>query len=80
MSVACAPDMFQSLMMGLLGYLDFVLCYINNVLILRRARETENKHLNNVKQVLTLLQETEFRGNSRKTFLCRKPSISWGTS
>ena len=72
MGVACAPDMFQSIMMNLLGHLEFVLVYIEDALILRRAGETEDEHLNNVEQVLTLLQEAGFRANLRKSFFMQK--------
>ena len=75
MGVACAPDMFQSIMMGLLGHLDYCLCYIDDVLILRRANESEEEHLNNVETVLTLLQEAGFRANLRKSFFMQKTSI-----
>ena len=36
MGVVCAPDIFQSIMMEILGDLDFVLVYINDILIIRR--------------------------------------------
>ena len=31
MGVACAPDMFQSIIMELLGHLDYALCYIDEI-------------------------------------------------
>ena len=72
MGVACAPDMFQSIICDLLGHLDYCLCYIDDVLILRRAGESEDEHLKNVKTVLQLLQDAGFRANLRKSFFMQK--------
>ena len=41
MGLALAPDIFQSIMMDLLGDLDYVLVYIGDILILQRQREGE---------------------------------------
>ena len=48
MGIASAPDIFQSIMMDLLGDLDYVLCYIDDVLILQREGESEDNHLQKV--------------------------------
>ena len=42
---SCAPDIFQSIMMDLLGDLPFVLVYIDDILIIQRVGETEEDHL-----------------------------------
>jgi hypothetical protein len=52
MGIACAPDIFQSIMMEILGDLDYVLVYIDDILTIQRENETEQDHLNKVKTVL----------------------------
>lgn len=54
MGVACAPDMFQSIIMELLRHLDYVVCYIDDILILQRTYETESDHLHKIETVLNL--------------------------
>jgi hypothetical protein len=72
MGIACAPDIFQSIMMEILGHLDYVLVYIDNILIIQRANETEQDHLDKVKTVLHRLQTKGFRANLRKSFFMQK--------
>lgn len=72
MGVACAPDMFQSIIMELLGHLDYVLCYIDNILILQRTYETESDYLRKIETVLNLLREAGFKANLRKSFFMQK--------
>ena len=72
MGVACAPDIFQSIMMDLLGDLDYVLVYIDDILIIQRVGESEDDHLNKVATVLDRLQEAGFRANLRKSFFMQK--------
>ena len=52
MGIACAPDIFQSIMMDLLGDLDYVLVYIDDILLLQRHGETEEDHLKKMEVVL----------------------------
>jgi hypothetical protein len=52
MGIACAPDIFQSIIMEILGDLDYVLVYIDDILIIQRENETEQDHLDKVKTVL----------------------------
>ena len=52
MGLASAPDIFQSIMMDLLGDLDYVLVYIDDILILQREGETEEDHLQKLDTVL----------------------------
>mgnify|MGYP002826318936 CR=1 FL=1 len=68
MGVACAPDIFQSIMMDLLGDLNFVLVYIDDILIIQREGETADGHLAKVEIVLQRLQDKGFRANLRKSF------------
>lgn len=72
MGVACAPDIFQSIMMEMLGDLDYVLVYINNILIIQREGETEADHLAKVETVLERLQNKGFRANLRTSFFIQK--------
>ena len=43
MGVACALDVFQSIMMNLLGDLSFVIVYIYDILIIQRNRRTSTQ-------------------------------------
>ena len=45
MGIVCAPDIFQSIMMDLHGDLDYVLVYIDNILLLQCHCEKEKDHL-----------------------------------
>ena len=72
MGIACAPDIFQSIMMDLLGDLDYVLVYIDDILIIQREGESEQDHLNKIETVLERLQTKGFRANLRKSFFMQK--------
>ena len=72
MGVACAPDIFQSIMMEILGDLDFVLVYIDDILIIQREGETADDHLRKIELVLSRLQRKGFRANLRKSFFMQK--------
>ena len=56
MGIAFTPDMFQSIMMEVLGNLEYVLIYIDDVLILKKEGETEENHLEKIETVLSHLQ------------------------
>ena len=45
MGVACAPDIFQETMNRLLGDLDYVSVYIDDILILQKEDEPDEEHL-----------------------------------
>ena len=47
MGIACTPDMFQSIMTEVLGNLDYIQIYIDNILCLQEEGETEKKHMEN---------------------------------
>ena len=68
MGIASAPDIFQSIMMDLLGDLDFVLVYQDDILLLQRHGETEEDHLKKMETVLKRLNDIGFRANLRKSF------------
>ena len=72
MGVPCVPDIFQSIMMEVLGDLDFVLVYIDDILIIQRDGATEDEHLWKIELVLSCLQKKGFRAYLRKTFFMEK--------
>ena len=63
MGLASAPDIFQSVITELFFDLDYVLVYIDNILILQREDETENNHLEKITTVLQRLEDKGFRAN-----------------
>ena len=68
MGIASAPDIFHSIMMDLLGDLDYVLVYIDDILSLQRHGETEDDHLKKMKTVLKQLNDIGFWANLQKSF------------
>ena len=72
MVVVCTPDIFQSIMMDSLGNLDYVLIYINDILLLQRHGKTEEDHLKKMKVVLKQLNKIGFRANLRKSFFMQQ--------
>ena len=68
MGIASALDIFQSIMMDLLDDLDYVLVYIDDILLLQRRGETEEDHLKKMETVLKQLSDIGFRANLRKSF------------
>ena len=61
-------DMFQLIMTELLGDLEYVLIYIDDVLILQHEDETEADHLQKLETVLQQLEDCRFDANLRKSF------------
>ena len=55
-------------MIDLLGNLDYVLVYIDDILLLQRPGKTEEDHLKKIEEVLKQLEEIGFRANLRKSF------------
>lgn len=72
MGVASAPDLFQSIMYGLLGHLDHVLCYLDDIAIIQRHGETTEEHLRKVEEVIDILEKKGFRCNLRKSFFMQE--------
>ena len=70
--IACAPDIFQSIVMDLLGDLDFVLAYIDGIIIVQKVGESEADHIKLIEQVLTRLEAKGFWVNLRKSFFMQK--------
>jgi hypothetical protein len=66
MGIASAPDIFQSIMDELLGDLEFVRVYIDDIIIVSDGALED--HIDKLSQVLTRLEMAEFRANVRKCF------------
>ena len=72
MGVASAPDIFQHIMVDLLGHLDYVLVYIDDILIIQQQHESEEDHLLKIEKVLGILENAGFRANLRKSFFMQQ--------
>ena len=72
MGLASAPDIFQSIMTGLSHDLDYVLVYLDDILIIQKEGETEDDHLQKVEEVLKRLEDKGFRTNLRKSFFMQQ--------
>ena len=68
MGLACGPDMFQEVMTNIFIDLDYVLVYLDDVLIIQRQNETEEDHLMKIEAVLKRLNDRGFRANLKKSF------------
>ena len=64
MGISNAPDIFQSIMMHLLGDLVFVYVYIDDILITSNA--TFSDYMKKLQQVLDRLEKAGFKANVRK--------------
>ena len=74
MGISNAPDIFQSIMSELLGDMDFVRVYIDDILIISDG--TFEDHMAKLNQVLTRIETKGFRANVRKCFFAR-PSLEY---
>ncbi len=72
MGIASAPDIFQSIMVDLFQDLDYVLVYIDDILILQSEGETEQDHLDKIDTVLSRLEDKGFRANLQKLFFMQQ--------
>ena len=72
MGLASAPDIFQSIMTGLFHDLDYVLVYLDDILIIQKEGESEDGHLQKVEEVLKRLEDKGFRANLRKSFFMQQ--------
>ena len=64
--------LFRSIMPNLFHYLDYVLVYLDDILVIQREGESEEDHLNKIDEVLTRLEKVDFRANLRKSFFMQK--------
>lgn len=72
MGIACAQDMFQLIMSEILGDLNYVLIYIDDILCVQREDKMEEDHLKKLETVLNRLKKAGFRANLRKSFFMQK--------
>ena len=72
MGIACAPDMFQLIMNDMFGDLDYVLFYIDDILIIQQTDESEEEHLQKLETVLARLKNAGFCVNLHKSFFMQK--------
>ena len=70
--IVCTPDIFQSIMMDLLGDLEHFYVYISYIFIVQKTEESEEDHMKKIKQVLERLDAKEFWANLRKSFFMQK--------
>ena len=66
MGISSAPDIFQSIMDDVLGDLEFVRCYIDDILIISNG--TFEDHMEKLDIVLSRVEQAGFRANVRKCF------------
>jgi len=64
MGIKNSPDMFQSIMMDLLGDLEYAGTYIDDILI--TSNRTYEEHLAELDEVLSRLEKAGFRANVKK--------------
>ena len=67
MGIATSPDIFQKAMNDIFGDLDYVLVYLDDILILSNDKDTFDDHLNKVKTVFARLYKTGMKVNLTKT-------------
>ena len=73
MGIACAPNIFQSIMTELLGILEHVLACIDDILIVQKVGKSEVEHIMmKIQEVLQQLDAKVFCANLRKPFLMQK--------
>ena len=66
MGISSAPDIFQSIMDDILGDLQFVRVYIDDILIISDG--TYDDHMSKLDIVLSRVEQAGFRANVRKCF------------
>ena len=72
MGIALSLDIFQEVMNKLLGNLDYVTVYIDNILINQKEDESDESHLENIEVVLGRLEKWRFKANLKSPSLCRR--------
>ena len=72
MGIASAPDIFQEVMNKLLGGLDYVTVYINDILIIQKEDELDESHLEKIEVVLGRLEKRGFKASLKKSFFMQE--------
>lgn len=60
MRIACAPNMFQSIMTEILDDLDYVIIYIDDILCLKKEGKSVDNLLKKLVTILNCLEKTGF--------------------
>jgi hypothetical protein len=68
MGVACSPDIFQAKMSEIMGTLEFVRTYIDDLLCITKG--SLDYHLSKLKRVFIRLQDARLNVNAFKSSLC----------
>jgi len=68
MGYAGSADIFQAKMMDLMEALEYVIAYIDNLLVITRG--TLEDHLEKLREVLRRLHEARLKVNAVKSFFC----------
>ena len=66
MGISSAPDIFQSIMDDILGDLDYVRVYIDDILVISNGNFDD--HMEKLDTVLSRIEQAGFRANVRKCF------------
>ena len=69
MGIKNSPDVFQAIMTEILGDLDFVSVYLDDILI--TSDGTFDDHMTKIQAVLTRLEKANFRARVDKCFFAR---------
>jgi hypothetical protein len=70
MGIKNSPDIFQAVINGLLGDLDFVQVYLDDILI--TSNGSFHDHLQKLKIVFKRLEQANFRANLHECFFARE--------
>ena len=68
MGIACSPDIFQAKMSELMGTLEFVRTYIDDLLCITKGNLDD--HLNKLRRVLIRLRDAGLKVNASKSSFC----------
>ena len=72
MGLVSALEIFQSVMIGLFHDLDYVMVYLDDILIIQKDSETEDGHQQNAEEILKRLKtKCEIMKWSRANSDCR---------
>ena len=72
MGISSAPDIFQEVMNKLLGNLDYVTVYIDNILIIQKQDESDESHFEKIEVVLGRLEKRGFKATFKKPFFMQE--------
>ena len=71
MGISVSPDIFQKAMNDVVGDLDYVLVYLDDILILSNQDDSFEDHLAKLQEVFKRLHNVGLKVNLHKTELCQ---------